>query len=166
MRWATSPPSASAIQIPSGLAKYTYSISRHTLMCLPSAPPEFTGPPNLYIGPENLFSGDQECKNNNSNECQDTKDKGPIPEGDYEMSPYDGTRPNSDNWWRLRPESAFTRAMASAGLGRGGHLLHPGSVSLGCITFRTDNEIRLKQYNDLHEFLRSEQGNNWLKVIP
>jgi len=46
----------------------------------------------------------------------------------------------------------------------GGHLLHPGSVSLGCITFRADSDLRRQQYTNIHNLLNSERGRNWLIV--
>lgn len=90
------------------------------------------------------------------------KNRGPIPEGDYDMLPYDGRRSNSNNWWRLRPQSVARRAMDGLGFGRGGHLLHPGTISLGCITYSgTDRG----PYDKLDNLLRNDQPNT-LRVTP
>lgn len=143
-----------------GLAQCTYSISSHTLSCSPNNPGAGTSSVNL--GPGGLFSGLGNCRNNPSGTCQASKNYGPIPEGDYDMLKYDGTHANSNNWWRLRPQSPVRRILDGLGYGRGGHILHPGTVSLGCITY-TGNDA---DYNRVNSLLSRESGKNVLRVTP
>ena len=69
-----------------GLAKRSYSISRHVLECVSNAPTE--GPP-VGIGPGGLFSGKDQCRDNPSKDCQSDKDNGPVPEGDYRINSHE-----------------------------------------------------------------------------
>jgi hypothetical protein len=125
------------------------------------------------IGPDNLFSGNGDCKNNNSDKCQGSDDEGPVPEGDYHMRPYDGKHPDSGNWWRLLPDSwwaqiasFYAQQTERTDLGRlGGYILHPGSRSNGCITFRWDSELRKAQYGLVNELLSADPPNT-LQVVP
>jgi hypothetical protein len=52
------------------------------------------------------------------------------------------------------------------GLERGGFELHPGTISLGCITADMNNPRTMQQYDKLFELLSDEDGNNWLLVAP
>jgi RHS repeat-associated protein len=141
-----------------GLAQCTYSISRHSLTCDPSMRGNNGG--TVTPGPDGLFSGIGTCQNNPSNQCQNQK-KGPVPEGDYDMLPYDGQHANSDDWWRLRPQSILRRAIDGSGFGRGGgYLLHPGRDSWGCITYGKGDDA----FGHLNNLLRREKGNNTLRV--
>jgi RHS repeat-associated protein len=144
-----------------GLAECTYSIGRHTLSCKPNPGSGGDGR-SVNIGPDSLLSGTGTCRDNPSQKCQDSKDHGPIPEGDYDILPYDGNQSNSHNWWRLRPQSITRRAMDGLGFGRGGHLLHPGRISLGCITYTNRDR---GPYDRLDELLRRDQPST-LKVTP
>jgi hypothetical protein len=146
-----------------GLAQCTYSIGKHTLSCNPNP-----GSPGLgaSLGPNGLFSGDGSCRDNPSKPCQNSKGLGPIPEGDYDVLPYDGKDPRGFNWWRLRPQSSVRRAMDSMGYGRGGHILHPGQYSLGCITYTAPIADPMGlDYWRIHDLLKHNQPNT-LKVTP
>jgi len=48
---------------------------------------------------------------------------------------------------------------------RGGFLLHPGSISLGCITADESNSATMNQYYLIHNLLKSEAGSNNLHVV-
>jgi RHS repeat-associated protein len=147
-----------------GLAVCTYSISRHTLSCSPNDPRSVGG---VNLGPDGLFSGQGDCENNPSNECQKAKDRGPIPEDDYDLVPYDGTRDSTGTWWRAQPKSWLTRAAQGLGIGSrdGGFLLHPGRISAGCITRKWGrNDPFPDDYRRLNDLLKKESGRNTLKV--
>ena len=117
----------------------------------------------MSLGPDGMKSGLGDCQNNPSNECQNRK-KGPIPEGDYDILPYDGRHSDSDNWWRLRSDSIIQRGWDRFGWGRGGgYLLHPGHASWGCLTYEKGNDDSYKALNNL---LRREDGNNKLHILP
>jgi hypothetical protein len=45
-------------------------------------------------------------------------------------------------------------------------MLHPGSISLGCITVDRRNQELMRQYNRMHQLLESEAGSNFLMVTP
>ena len=143
-----------------GLAQCNYSLSRHSLSCQPN-PGSGGGGASVGLGPNGLFSGAGTCKNNPSQTCQNTKNRGPIPEGHYDMLPYDGGNSKGSHWWRLRPQSLARRAIDGMGLGRGGHLLHPGTISFGCITYSGPGE----PYDRLNDLLKND-GPNTLKVTP
>lgn len=144
-----------------GLAACTYSIGQHTLSCKPN-PGSGANGASVRLGPNGLFSGAGNCRNNPSQQCQDHKNRGPVPEGDYDMLPYDGTRDTKGNdWWRLRPQSLYRRAKDGLGFGRGGHLLHPGGESLGCVTYSGF----LDDYKVLNDLLKGDHPNT-LRVTP
>jgi RHS repeat-associated protein len=146
-----------------GLAACSYSIASRRLSCIPSKPGG--NRTTATLGWPGLFSGTGSCQNNPSKECQDQK-KGPIPEGDYDILPYDGNLPNWGDWWRLRPKSNIRRVVDGLNLGRGGgYLLHPGRFSYGCITYRKTNEDD-NSYKLLNELLKKEKGYNSLTVTP
>jgi RHS repeat-associated protein len=142
-----------------GLAECKYSIGRHTLSCQPGNPEN--GLASVNLGPGGLFSGLRDCRNNPSKQCQESKGKGPIPEGNYDLLKYDGNHENSDNWWRARPQSLMQRFLDGQGYGRGGgYLLHPGGASKGCITYDGNRD----DYKRLNDLLNKENGNNTLTV--
>jgi RHS repeat-associated protein len=143
-----------------GLAQCSYSISRHSLSCQPNPGTSGSGV-GVNLGPGGLFSGAGPCKDNPSEKCQNTKNRWPIPEGDYDMVPYDGPNKKGNDWWRLKPTSLVRKLGFGTGSGRGGHLLHPGSISLGCITYSGPKE----DYDRLNDLLRSN-GPNTLNVSP
>ena len=66
---------------PWGLAKCTYSISKHEVIC--TTDDGTTG----QVGPDGVFSGQDKCKNNP--ECADEENVGPVQPGDYDMIPSD-----------------------------------------------------------------------------
>lgn len=43
-------------------------------------------------------------------------------------------------------------------------MLHPGSVSMGCITVDASDPGAMLLYEEIHQMLLSEDGNNWLTV--
>ena len=143
-----------------GLAQCSYSISRHSLSCQPNPGTRGSGT-GVNLGPGGLFSGAGPCQNNPSEQCQNTKNRGPIPEGDYDMVPYDGNNTKGNDWWRLKPTSLVRKLGFGTGSGRGGHLLHPGSISYGCITYSGPKD----DYDRLNDLLRSN-GPNSLSVTP
>jgi hypothetical protein len=51
------------------------------------------------------------------------------------------------------------------GLKRNGFMLHPGSMSLGCITVDSGNEALMKAYEELNSLLEAENGRNTLEVV-
>lgn len=145
---------------PFGLARCSYSISSHTLVCYPNDP-NFVGPP-LSLGPDGVFSGVGECRNNP--DCVDYRRDGPIPPGDYNMNP--DTRPGRENHWRLEPNPPIPGWKCRIWWERCGFKLHPGSFSLGCITTSKSNDEAMRQYNRIHDLLKNESGQNTLKVTP
>ncbi|MFC1770036.1 RHS repeat-associated core domain-containing protein [Nitrospirota bacterium] len=148
---------------PLGLAKCTYSISSHTMVCGPNS-----GGNELPLGPDKVFSGVDtpilQCRNNPSEECQSSMNIGPIPEGEYDMI-LDG-REGREKFWILRVAPLWKRIINKILGGREGFWLHPGSVSLGCITAKKNNIAVMRQYDAIHKLLISEQGSNTLQVVP
>ena len=147
---------------PLGLAYCTYSVSSHTLTCISNN--YEVNKRSASLGPSGVFSGVGECRNNNSDPCAKSKDTGPIPQGNYSMNPDD--RPGHAGYWRLEPDPKVSGWAYYLGGARGGFMLHPGSVSLGCITSDKHNAGAMSQYNDVNNLLRSESGSNYLKVVP
>jgi hypothetical protein len=45
-------------------------------------------------------------------------------------------------------------------------MLHPGSISLGCITVDKNNEELMQGYALINSLLQSQDGRNTLEVIP
>jgi hypothetical protein len=76
------------------------------------------------------------------------------------------TRPGHDKFWRLEPTPKISGLRYSLGLARSGFMLHPGHVSLGCITALKDSESLMDVYNKLNQLLLSEDGSNILTVTP
>ena len=145
---------------PYGLAKCYYSISAHTMVCYPNDL-GFVGPP-LPLGPSGVFSGIGECRDKPA--CSDDSNRGPIPSGNYNMNP--DYRPNHEKFWRLEPNPKVPGWKCLLGLARCGFELHPGSLSLGCITTDKFNSAALQQYDRIHELLKRESGSNTLQVRP
>ena len=44
--------------------------------------------------------------------------------------------------------------------------LHPGSISLGCITTNKNDPNAMRQFNDVNTLLDQENGSNGLTVVP
>jgi RHS repeat-associated protein len=141
-----------------GLASCTYSISSHTLSCHPGK-----GGKAASVGPSGVFSGlPGECRNNPS--CVNNRDEGPIPMGDYKMNKDD--RPGHQGYWRLEPNPPIPGWKYVVGVNRCGFMLHPGGVSLGCITVDRRNDKSMRDYGNLNQLLLRENGTNTLTVTP
>jgi len=140
-----------------GLASCSYSVSSHTLSCTPNA-----GGPALPLGPNGVFSGVGKCRNQNS--CSGLNDLGPIPQGDYNMNRDD--RDGHEGYWRLEPNPHVPGWKCRLGISRCGFELHPGGISLGCITADKNNKPVMDQYKLINNLLIREDGSNRLKVVP
>lgn len=144
---------------PLGLAQCFYRISTHTLSCVSNKDHSN----QAKLGPNGVFSGNEgPCRNNPS--CSKDSGNGPIPPGEYHMN--HDTRQGQDLFFRLEPEPKVPWWEYYLGLERSGFELHPGSISLGCITTDKNNPRAMEQYYKLFDLLMSEDGNNWLLVAP
>lgn len=144
---------------PLGLASCSYSISTHTLSCIPNA-----GGDPLTLGPGGVWSGVGTCANKSS--CENIPDLGPIVEGKYNMNEDD--RPGHEGFWRLEPNPkipGWECRLHWNGI-RCGFELHPGGTSLGCITADKKNAAVMKQYGGINKLLTNENGKNSLTVTP
>jgi uncharacterized protein RhaS with RHS repeats len=142
---------------PYGLASCTYSISSHTLTCTPNA-----GGDPATLGPNGVWSGVGPCANDLG--CASHNEIGPIVPGNYNMNQDD--RPGHEGFWRLEPNPKIPGWKCRLGLERCGFELHPGGISLGCITADKKNEDAMKQYQNVNDLLNREIGNNHLRVVP
>ncbi len=142
-----------------GLASCSYSISAHTLTCAPNA-----GGDPVTLGPNGVWSGVDRCANNNR--CVNDPDLGPIVPGNYNMNKDD--RPGHEGFWRLEPNPTIPgwKCVLRWNGVRCGFELHPGSVSLGCITTDKKNANAMEQYAGVNKLLLSENGANTLVVKP
>ncbi len=150
-----------------GLAKCTYSISKHTMICISNTVdnPSFIGPDEQrQVGPDGVFSGQGECRNKPSNECLEAELYGPVVPGNYKMNK--DNRLGHENWWRLEPSPKIPGWKVRLGLVRGGFAFHLGSRSAGCINADENNPVTVADFNNLHRLLLNENGQNTLKVIP
>jgi hypothetical protein len=147
---------------PLGLAECRYSISRHTLECRSSNPRPRGRRPSFSIGGEGVFSGLGPCRNNPADECQNSRDLGPVPEGPYKLNRHE----SRSGFWRLESIPPVKGWQFALGLRRNGFMLHPGSVSLGCITVEKTDESLMQGYESIDSLLQSEDGRNTLDVIP
>ena len=138
---------------PKGLARCRYSISPPGLVCVPNNPAETDA--GLGIQGSSIFSGNQECKNDSSESCTSNRNDGPIPPGCYRATAHE-SRPG---FWRLTPVNwtKVDSALYHIGIGRSGFMLHPGSVSLGCITV---GPSAMAQYDAINKLLSAESGDN------
>lgn len=142
---------------PLGLADCSYSVSTHTLMCMPNA-----GGTIVTLGPNGVFSGVGRCRNQDS--CTNLHDLGPIPPGYYNMNP--DSRPGHEHFWRLEPNPQVPGWRCMLGLNRCGFELHPGGISLGCITTDKNDPKAMNQYSSIDALLNQEVGGNNLTVVP
>ena len=142
---------------PYGLAFCTYSISSHTLTCAPNA-----GGDPATLGPNGVWSGVGPCANDPG--CASHNEIGPIVPGNYNMNQDD--RPGHEGFWRLEPNPKIPGWKCRLGIERCGFELHPGGISLGCITADKKNHDAMKQYQNVNELLNRENGNNRLRVVP
>jgi RHS repeat-associated protein len=153
---------------PLGLAKCIYSIAAHTLVCMPNADPGWpaiigpNGAGTVTLGPGGVWSGVAGCANNMA--CVNNHDLGPIVPGNYNMNGDD--RSGHAGFWRLEPNPKIPGWKCRLGLSRCGFELHPGSISLGCITTNKTDPNAMQQYNDVNNLLNQENGSNALTVIP
>ena len=145
---------------PWGLARCTYAIATHSMVCFPNDP-NIQGPP-VVVGPNGVFSGIGECRDNPL--CSENRDKGPIPPGNYRMNA--DARRGHEQFWRLEPDPKIAGWKCALGLERCGFEFHPGSVSLGCITADKYDPAVMQMYDKVHELLRRESPDNSLKVKP
>ncbi|MBT9539680.1 MAG: DUF2778 domain-containing protein [Thiobacillus sp.] len=142
---------------PEGLASCTYSISSHTLVCTPNS-----GGGAITLGPVGVFSGvPGQCRNNP--DCSSNENEGPISPGNYRLNQDD--RPGNEGFWRLEPNPEIPGWKCRLGLERCGFMLHPGQISLGCITADPENIKTMRQYNRIDSLLQRENGSNTLKVM-
>lgn len=142
---------------PSGLASCIYSISSHTLICIPN-----DGGSSHQLGPNGVFSGIGECTNDP--QCSEDTRKGPIPPGSYNMNK--DARSGHEDFWRLEPNPPVPGWKYYLGFARNGFMLHPGTLSLGCITTDKNNADAMRDYHDINNLLNQENGENQLKVVP
>lgn len=142
-----------------GLASCSYSISAHTLTCTPNA-----GGDPVTLGPNGVWSGVGRCANNSS--CQNDPDLGPIVPGNYKMN--QDNRAGHEGFWRLEPNPTIPGWKCDLHWNgvRCGFELHPGSISLGCITTDKKNVNAMKQYAGVNKLLVAEKGANSLVVKP
>ncbi len=147
-----------------GLARCRYSINSPGLVCLPNYPEFNDAGYGLPIN--SVFSGDKQCRNDSSQQCVETPREGPIPPGCYKATRHE----SRSRFWRLSPtegwskvDSALYRLQNDWGIGgkRGGFMLHPGSVSWGCITASSSTMDDYKRIDDL---LNKEDGDNIICV--
>ncbi|MCW5263375.1 DUF2778 domain-containing protein [Verminephrobacter eiseniae] len=142
---------------PLGLAVCTYSVSAHTLRCVPN-----NGGDPLTLGPNGVWSGKKKCINNI--DCVDDINSGPIVPGNYNMNRDD--RPEKKGFWRLEPNPKIAGWKCCVFYKRCGFQLHPGGNSLGCITADKKNPDTMEQYRAVNDLLNREDGSNTLKVVP
>jgi len=162
---------------PLGLAKCIYSVQAHTMICEPNADPGMPsiGGPNgagaVQLGPNGVDSGGSMqgstgCTNNNK--CTDKRFEGPIAPGNYRMN-FD-TRPIHQGMdvYRLQPwpHHWYDGLLYDLHISRGGFELHLGTISIGCINTNRRNPAAAQQYQQLDQLLQSENGSNYLTVIP
>jgi len=140
---------------PTGLAVCTYSISRHTLRCRPNG-----GGPVRQLGPAGVFSGVGDCRDNPG--CQDVPKRGPIPQGQY--IPRIDDRRGHELFWRLEPNPPIR--WPATWFRRTGFMLHPGTISWGCITARPSDPSAMSQYTGIDDLLNEEYPKNVIIVTP
>ncbi|MET3521489.1 MAG: DUF2778 domain-containing protein [Mesorhizobium sp.] len=75
-------------------------------------------------------------------------------------------RPGHEGFWRLEPNPKIPGWMCRLGLKRCGFELHPGGISLGCITADKEDPDAMEQYQGINDLLKNEDGNNHLQVVP
>jgi hypothetical protein len=141
---------------PTGLAQCLYQVGNGMLTCISSSNP--FGIPQIQLDGS---SGLGSCKNNSS--CH-LPYMGPIEPGKYQMSKDD--RQGHEFWYRLEPLPHIPGWKVRLGLERGGFALHLGTFSEGCINVDKNNPDLRQKFNDLLNLLDSEQGDNYLYVVP
>jgi hypothetical protein len=109
-----------------------------------------------------VFSGLGQCTNNPVEECQNSRDLGPVPEGPYKINRHESRR----GFWRLESIPPVKAWEFKLGLRRNGFMIHPGSISLGCITIDKYDERLMQDYELIDSLLQREEGRNTLEVVP
>jgi hypothetical protein len=74
-----------------------------------------------------------------------------------------------ENHWRLEPNPPVSAFQYYTGQRRNGFKLHPGTLSMGCITVDPSDEDLMNSYNELDYLLRRDlqRGRgNYLYVAP
>ena len=89
-------------------------------------------------------------------------ERGPIPEDDYTIVKHE----SKNLFWRLISNTPKPGWKVSLGIERSGFLLHPGTVSLGCITVDRENASLIDDYRKIDAMLNRENGRNTLVVTP
>lgn len=143
---------------PSGLAKCTYYIAEHTLICYSNNGQQgvATSTPSSGLGP---------CVNNPG--CAQQVNQGPVPPGSYNVFP--NTIPGRQGWWALQSKSwipGVSGALCRLGLARCGYNLHLGTYSLGCITFPKIDPYAQQDFSSLANLLNADGPDNSLTVVP
>ena len=62
--------------------------------------------------------------------------------------------------------SKLDAGLIRIGLKRGGFELHIGTRTHGCINAENGDPQAVKQFHDIQQLLQSEDGNNYLMVVP
>ncbi len=144
---------------PLGLAKCTYSITKHTMSCSSNG-----GDSTVIVGPDGVWSGmGDQCRNNLA--CAKYDDVGPVPPGEYRMNRDDREKNRGKKFWRLEPTPKIPGWKCGI-LARCGFMFHLGSVSKGCITVDKFDPELTKQFDRIHEMLMGEDGHNTMTVEP
>jgi RHS repeat-associated protein len=166
---------------PFGLARCVYSVKDHVLACVPNA---YKGEPPIVgeyglgyvrVGPGGLHSGKADCQD--QDRCVSTKDKGPIMPGNYKMNLDTRVerRPDGSIWdhaaggqYRLEPwpHHSWDGFFYKRGWTRGGFELHVGSITFGCINADKTDPAVVGQYQNMRILLKTEDGKNFLSVVP
>ncbi|MFZ0415127.1 MAG: RHS repeat-associated core domain-containing protein, partial [Candidatus Acidiferrales bacterium] len=152
---------------PFGLAQCVYSISQHTMTCASDVNPQVGPRWELPLGPGGLHSGDPgPCQDNPK--CANNKNHGPVQPGRYKMNA--DQRPEHQGWglYRLQPVqwSKWDSFWYYFGNKRGGFEFHIGSITHGCINADKFDPRAVDQYHAIQSMLQSEDGSNYLTVVP
>lgn len=141
---------------PLGLARCTYSISTHVVVCDSD---DYTRA--AMIGPEGVLSGlGPECQDNPG--CANKPQIGPVPPGEYDMVASDKY---GGSWWLQQGQLKEWR-YRYLGEGRGEFFLHLGyGVSQGCITVIKTNPNAKRQFEAVRAILNGDKKNK-LIVTP
>ena len=145
---------------PKGLARCTYSIAGRGFKCESN---DGLKKAEIYAGCNHSGIGEHP----NDPASANIKNKGPIWPGTFIMEP--NTLPGREGWWALQEEGwgIIDSIKYRYGSKRGGAQLHPGTMSLGCITVRKDDEVCMKLYAKVGDLLREEadKGNSNILVV-
>jgi uncharacterized protein RhaS with RHS repeats len=136
---------------PQGLYDCTYSITAHSMNCIPNLPghPGFSS--TNYVSGNNTSSSCPNCQNNPDK--TDVSDHGPIPVGAYSIGGI--TKPGGSRR-RLTPPTPNGRTDLELHGCR-----NPATCSEGCIGATTNADRDL-----LNKDLSLEEGHNTLTVVP